>query len=850
MADFTCRIALNDYAKLVDLSADPYTLAKDFVPPTASQMPIMGASSALNPYGGTDFAGVASENFEFSFSIHIKGSSNADIELSLKDINEILSEVGNKSNPLYLEIRPKGIVPFYPALGQWNGPKRLEIVFGFAQKSEYYGTGNMREALQPNCTITLDLKPFPVGLEQICARGRLGVVPDFYGHPMKRVRGISILPALTNYFTDPIIQNPATQWTFDAGLTYNLNYDKRFIVFERLSTYVHSNAANLDMYANVTLTAATYSIVFLAKKRDGSAISSADCQAIYDNAGVTTTFYSLGDGWYLGFGTFTGSTLSKMAGIRFQANVEVFLGGAALYLATIPYHIGYGGLDGWNWSGTPHASTSSCSAGAIGWYWNDIINPIQGTITLTWIPPANSSAMTGAEYDLLDTSTVTWKLYWDGSAGRFKFVDNAAHTTQSAVVTYSAFTPLVIHLVWGAGQAQIYINGAASGSAGTYSIPVAGGEQIYLGSDAIYGSVCSGGVYTQLTTYLLPFTATQVTNDHANISPLAAARERIDWIFYQHCDEPDATVYSVNDSTYNNWCSFNGVPGDAPAQTRLKLYCSGSDSFGASYLGGCFLSLLPTPPSRPIGNYAMQNYMYSEQQGTADANSSGGEYKTTASIGSTPVAFDPASTLDFGKKIWDVLSGREFAFLMRVKDSVGANLLARVGYKFGSDDAVYSEWVPLTTSTTNFWARLTRKVVFKDVRSYFEGLNVQPLFSTSGKFTLEFKYSTGTGSVSLDFYCFVVSPTLRIWSTSASSSLTGLLYDSKYHKAAGVGNSYDFKSDLVYVEGGTRFEFLPDQINYVISIPADIKRSGLGQVTASKWLQYNRVSVIPRYLMT
>lgn len=58
---------------------------------------------------------------------------------------------------------------------------------------------------------------------------------------------------------------------------------------------------------------------------DGSAVTSADVELYVDSAAITTTFVSVGSGWYLAYGTFTGSASSQNVGAYVKAGKTVYL---------------------------------------------------------------------------------------------------------------------------------------------------------------------------------------------------------------------------------------------------------------------------------------------------------------------------------------------------------------------------------------------------------------------------------------------------------------------------------------------------------------------------------------------
>jgi len=823
--------------RVLDLSAAPYALTESFIPPSVLEEPVMGRGRKM---------GVNALSQSFSCSVDISGSSIGELDNAFDDLKAMLELAGDEGDPLYADWIPQTNVSFESAYGQWNAVRSCEVGWGATHKPEVY-TSNRGSLFLTECPIDLLIDPYPLGVEQTVGKASGCVWEDWYGSPTRRSRGLGICGAGANKFTNPVFGHSTYDngWTAEANLYRSKCTVKDLALFEKVSVeLVNNTAGTLDFTQSLTLTVATYIISFFAKKRDKSAVTSSDIVALYDTTERTMSFYSLGNGWYWAVSnSFTGIASAKVAGCSVKSGKSIIVDGFKCEQSSYVTPFGYGNMPGWVWDGTAHASASTRTAGQLSLPWPTTIYPGKGTITIVWTPTFNSSDVASGSFYLFCVPGAVFELWWDAAVSRFKFEEEGFNVTQSAVTSFTANVPVVIHLVYGINRtAQIYINGAASGSAGTYYFvtPLAGDTIFYIGTDSTKTNPCYG-VFSAFTTSWQPMTSTEVANDYAYMLPLINARKRVDYIPWRWCK--DNTYWYVNavyDSSRTNWTIIGGVPGTVEAITRMRIFSI--SNLSTSSKGGFFLSRTLVPLDVQMANHAD---FYGELSGTVDpvpANSSGGYYETKAGVTTTIVSFTTAITI---KNIMlDILSGQEVALLYRVKDALGTGLMARFYYQFGLDATFYSAWANVE-SKSSFLMRVTPFLGFKDIRRNIEGLTLT--YPAGSGFVLQVKRSAGTGDVLCDFYQIVTKPTLRIWSTTAQTTTRRVLYDSKTHDVISLKSTDEMATDLVYAEGDV-FELMPEYLNFLISCPGDIKRE-LGEVVADDYLIFESVTVTPRWAL-
>src|SRR5574341_972418 len=620
-------------ARTLDISSGRYALTDTFTPPGSAEEPIMGPGGGINRRGGSQRVGMTAVNQMFSFELDVSGDSEAEVRQGLRDLRDFLERAGDEGKPLYADWIPHSNVSFQPVHGQWNAQISWEIIFGsIPDFSRLYATN--RSNFLPDVMVETAIKPYTLGIEQISGSAAGAIYEDWYGSSMRRSKGVGIPPSGANKFTNPVYGNSDWDngWTGDTGIQSSQCTEEDLVLFGKNSAELIASLDALDWYQTLTLTATSYVAQCFAKKRDKSAVSSADFSFNYAPVGVlATNFYYIGNGWYWCVSAaFTGQASPQQLGINLALNASVIVDGFMCEARAYASPFGYGDMPGWVWDSTAHASASTRTAAQLGFNWDTLINPAQGTITIVWTPTFSSSAVASGNFYLFKTGAIVFDLYWDATAGRFKFSDNGPNITQSAVTTFTANTPVVIHITWGqGGGVRIYINGTQSGSTGGYNAYTGGGT-LWLGSDATPANHCMG-VFSAFTIYKQFMTSTQVSADDANMLTLVNDLERVDWIMWRQTLSGTNTVYTCIDTGKQNYAIIGGVPGTVEAITRMTLQSSGTFAFTG--FGGLFMSRLKVPLDYQLSRL---NDFYGELSGTADATSSGGAYQTISSLGTTP----------------------------------------------------------------------------------------------------------------------------------------------------------------------------------------------------------------------
>jgi hypothetical protein len=497
------------------------------------------------------------------------------------------------------------------------------------------------------------------------------------------------------------------------------------------------------------------------------------------------------------------------------------------------------------WSGTRHASTSVITAGKLYYNFDSILpRPYSATLSFVITPYQDDYPIAG--YYLFDAGSITFEMWYDPSISKWKFTDNYAHSTLSAVATFGPGVPVAIDLVLKDNTAQIYLNGVASGSAGVYQ-PVGGGGSLYIGSDAA-GANHAAWSYQAFEPYDYPLTAAQVAADYANKLPLITAGKRIDWLPFNWGTSVDSAdnvrLYNSNDAAaQTNFSIVCEVPGTVEAVTRIRLDCQDT-KLSTNNLGGIFLSRMLAPVGYPLRRLLP---FYGELSGTTDTISSGFAYEALGTNGTTRVAYTLAIPMQ--DEHIDILSGEEIALLCRLADQDDeATLQIALAYGFSTETSHVSEYKTLGNDTDHvFHAFLTPFLGFKDIRRGILRAAATPDYDTDAGFYLYARRSTSdTDAVWGDYYQIVTKPTLRIWSESAAEADRIVIYDSRTGEVLNLDASDFIASDKVHVEASDPFELVPGYDNFIIYAAGDIKRQYAG-TEYDDTIAVEEIKVTPRW---
>ena len=170
--------------------------------------------------------------------------------------------------------------------------------------------------------------------------------------------------------------------TRDTSTTYNSSAGSAKLV-------TGSNTTAFNQSVNVGDTN-TYNLVSYART-DGSAVTSSDVELFYNGSTISTTYTSVGSGWYKLTGTLTGANASRLYGVQVKANKTVYVDNFS--------------LNNYASSGTLTSSIfdTEFSAGAA---WGTLTYTSSGSTVAVKVRTSNSSSMAGAT-DFSSCSAVT-----------------------------------------------------------------------------------------------------------------------------------------------------------------------------------------------------------------------------------------------------------------------------------------------------------------------------------------------------------------------------------------------------------------------------------------------------------
>lgn len=785
-----------------------YWLSQDFTPPATAITPSFTGMDG-------DVFNTAESNRPFSFTVGITGSSEAQVARAVRAIVALLRDDGHTLDTLYLAYGASDSVP-EPVWGQAGALIRYEVAFGEVALSDGYMVG-VRRSSDINVSVNLILKPYALGKEQRLCSATGGIIEDRSGVTDGRARGLFIPEAATNKMTNPIFGHATWDngWTTEANLIGSECTDARFVLFGLTS-------ARLIGLASVPTSGAFYQSInvgntnahllsFYAKKPDATAVTASDIRPRY-NATVyaAATYTAVGDGWYRVTQAVTGVNSAVAVGVVIQtAGVTIYVDGVQIEERAYATPVVYGDLLGCAWSGTAHASTSTRTAAVMSLPIGPTIlpdSPFSIRVVFTSLPVLGT-----AEGEILDARDGTHlsALRFYMSAGVTPSVTYGGPTLTGTAL--AANTTYTYHITFDGATIRLYVNGV-SVSSGSAS-PAASGPTLFIGCN--YSSAVQlKGSLRGLATFDMALTAAQVAADADNLSAAISDGYIVESIPWLWTKDGDSVVDNCNDSTRDNWCVVGGVPGTTEAQTLLDVTASGLDSW--IMLGLTSIAQWCDPGS----------YLYADLSGTADANSSGGEYKswTVDTSGLTPFTL---LTIQDNPIRYAAFSGKEFMPLMRVYD-VGAS---QVNYRFkpyGSSGYAFdnSQTLPASWQMAKLqpFQSISQEDVFADITAENVSVMLVPV------------RVTGSADVRIDYVLLMPKPIILIappFSAAAPSILLQGVKAVEYLPAS--SNRFMIPKPSVT---GEAIEFRPEMYNTLLI--------NLG-TTITRTLTFNSIQVTPRW---
>ncbi|OGD90256.1 hypothetical protein A3E11_00355 [Candidatus Curtissbacteria bacterium RIFCSPHIGHO2_12_FULL_38_37] len=191
---------------------------------------------------------------------------------------------------------------------------------------------------------------------------------------------------IENYLRDKYaitVSSGITSVTRDTITTYNSTIGSAKLVTSATDTGEFTQSVNVGDTNTYNLSAYAYTT--------GAAVTSSDVQLFYNGSTVSTTYTSVGSGWYKLTGTVTGANASRTYGVQVQANKTVYVDNVS--------------LNSYVSSGTLTSSIfdSEFTGGAA---WGTLTYSSSGSTVAVKVRTSNSSSMIGAT-DFSSCSAVT-----------------------------------------------------------------------------------------------------------------------------------------------------------------------------------------------------------------------------------------------------------------------------------------------------------------------------------------------------------------------------------------------------------------------------------------------------------
>lgn len=825
MASYTARFVKGPQV----LSLAPggrYTLGADFTPPATIESVWTAGGTSANRMGGAARVGSRAGNMALSFGVRVMGASMAECRKGVEDLAYFLRQAGEAS-ALFFEWRDDGSLSIEPSWGQFGAPRRCEVVNGTLRYGGAYGVGRVRETVQM-VVVSLEIKPYSYGTRQRVANALGGILEDGLGRADVRSQGVRIPGATTNKMTNPVYMASTwnSGWTAAASLLAQRNLDAQFALFGGVSAKLSSNAASNNTYTQSINVGNTNAHVLscYARLPDGGAISTTQVDLYYGSA-QTTTYTSIGNGWYRLSVAVTGVAAATAAGVVVKNGYAVYVDGFQLEEAAEISPLAYGDLLGVAWNSSAHASTSTRTAArlvltnAVDGPYQAPLSIAEGSIALAWRTDyANTYA---TDLYLFDAGSIEG--YFKASDDKFYLTDGT-NTISSPAQTFAAGDLLHLVFVWGGGELGIYRDGASIASGGTYTPPASEIGTLYIGSDASTAKHC-GGIIAGCTLYAAGLSSAEVLALYRQALQLTGDHQRVDWIPWAWTDGADGVVENSYDpsNNYTNWLVIGGVAGDVDADAEWLVTNSSLGTDNAFWLAVL-----------PLREYTSDVlYVWEDFSGTATAGAVGGSMETIT-VGTSPVPTSNGPTVYMPEA-----AGQDYYAFLRLTDA-GSNLLARARMDFNGDYGYTSDWKSLPADAT------ARLFFLPAIATPAEHLFRPPFGANAGAFALgilnvDFKRSTGSADLKLDFIAMLPAARLTRVAEYANNTVGGRWRLNG--RAAVIEATSSGQLAQVAVLSGAVPDLAPEKINFVMTFSAD---DGVAH-TISRASTFTAIYVTPRW---
>lgn len=804
--------------RYVKIDGTPYKLTPDFAPPATVIAAQTAGGTSANVYGGAEKVNERASNTTWTFTVHVYGDTEAEVTHHRQVLSAFLRQAGaSKNTPLFFEWRGNSDIEAEPLWGQYGSNFRYEIVHaGVPVIDTLYGLGGLR-GKRVTLSVNLEIKPFCQGNRQRLASATGGILLDTLGLPKGKNRGVIVPDATTNKMTNPIFSHATfnNDWTADASLIASENTDPDYVLFGLVSAKLQSKATTQEFYQtiNVGNTNAHFISAYL-KMYNGTTPSGA-VLLFYNTGTVTTTFTSIGDGWYWARGAVTGVASGVAVGVRVTNGYTVYLGGMQIEESDYPTPLCHGMMLGCAWSGTAHASTTTRTAALLTVpFSNATLNMSAGMFRVCIQTLASSSSYGASTLTFLQGGIGNFTLSWEGGANTFAFTDGT-NTATSAATSFGGSEKIIFHAVYGPSGLVLYKNGVSIATNATYTAPTIPAD-IYVGSTSV-GGFHGNVAFMELAFYGDTPTAAEVLADATNLTQAAANDEVIAPIPWLWTKDGDDVVDNNNDAGEDNFCVVHGIAGDVPAIT--EWHATRSVSWGtAEYT---MFGLADHDEFFDVGTT-----LFKDLDGTATTSADSGSAATTTSLSTVATLLASTSDTTPGQQLF---GGKRIFPFIRMSDA-GSNLRLAT-YISSGGTFIRSDFVNVTGNSAR-WLLESPSIVIPEL-----GI-IADSYSPAISVFIVGKRSTGTADVTVDYGMFLPSPMLI--GPETNNTEVALYYHSG-KKMARSGLDLQMRTPILIQ--GELIEFIPNKFNVLMSLIFNRRSTAVVTYT----MTYNSVFITPRY---
>lgn len=803
--------------RTLDLESPPFSL-RSFVPPAINESANMAVGTSANRFGGGEVVSYKAQDRGWSFSVRVLGTTAGDVDGSTQRLTNFLRLVKDKTNKLFLAYKSSDDYDFDPLWGQFGGPKLYHIKIVRASYSRLYNASDKMHTKAQIVRLSLTIAPHAAGLEQSLASARGGVLEDTIGTVDGLSRGTIIPEATTNKFTNPIFGHSTfdNNWTAVGSLNVTKNTDKNFILFGSNSVKLVGDTQNRNFYETIDVgNTDTHIISCYAKMPDGTAVVAGVVKLTYDGV-LTTTFTSVGNGWYRLSAEVTGVDAGVVAGVRMEISDAVYLDGFHLENKLYITPMAHGNMMGVAWSGTPHDSTSVRAVARIRLD-GSLIDLAGATFRL--VMKMNNDSTDGTDPYFFRDSSSNFILFYDNTGSTiFKFLDGT-NTASSSSQSWSAGDIIVLHCTLNVRDGLIiYRDGVSIGSEGTYTPPNVP-TYIALGSRADE-TQHSNVTFLGCATFARAMSATEVLADFNNISPHISGGDglgqRLEAIPRVWTKDGDRVVDMYADSTHDDFAIVEGIPGSAPADTVFQLTNSATDR-------SLILGLLAIDRFIELSDY------FTDEQGTGDGTALNAEVKRTSVDAAARISTAAGPVLTN----YEDLIGQPAHIFASIKDNGGATNL-QIRMQLDSNFTLAIGKYKSIIATTSLKQFLTKGIVMP----FDISRDVDWAASATYAISLIAKFASGTANVDLDFWR-VIFGKVAVIELQSSDSRGAYIRGSEVYGLLVTTNATEEYPKL----RGEEIELVPDKVNHLIILSGD---EGDATVLAAT-TEITRVLVTPRW---